>query len=74
VNKVEKLIPTSQKKDKYVLHHRNLKQYLEMGMNLTKIHRGISFAENAWLKLYIDLNTKLRTEAFSEFEKDSSNS
>ena len=31
VNKVEKLIPTLRKKDKYVLHHRNLKQYLEMG-------------------------------------------
>jgi len=70
VNKVEKLIPTLRKKDKYVLHHRNLKQYLEMGMNLMKIHRGISFAEDAWLKPYIELNTKLRTAAFSEFEKD----
>jgi len=40
VNKVEKLIPTLRKKDKYVLHHRNLKQYLEMGMNLTKIRGG----------------------------------
>jgi len=70
VNKVEKLIPTLRKKDKYVLHHRNLKQYLEMGMNLTKIHRGISFDEHAWLKPYIELNTKLRTEASSEFDKD----
>ena len=69
VNKVEKPIPTLRKKDKYVLHHRNLKQSLEMGMNLTKIHRGISFAEDAWLKPYIELNTKLRTEATSEFEK-----
>jgi len=41
-----------------------------MGMNLTKIHRGISFAEDAWLKSYIELNMKLRTEASSEFEKD----
>jgi len=39
-------------------------------MNLTKIHRGISFDEDAWLKPYIKLNTKLRTEASSEFEKD----
>jgi len=70
VNKVEKLIPTLRKKDKCVLHHQNLKQYLEMGMNLTKIHRGISFAEDAWLKSYIELNMKLRTEASSEFEKD----
>ena len=41
-----------------------------MDMNLTKIHRGISFAEDAWLKPYIELNTKLRIEASSEFEKD----
>ena len=40
VNKVEKLIPTLRNKGKYVLHHRNLKQYLEMGMNLTKIRGG----------------------------------
>jgi len=70
VNKVEKFIPTSRKKDKYVLHHRNLKQYLEMGMNLTKIRRGMSFAEDAWLKPYIKLNTNLRTAASGEFEKD----
>jgi len=41
-----------------------------MGTNLTKLHRGISFPEDAWLKPYIKLNTSLRTEAFSEFEKD----
>ena len=70
VNKVEKLLPTLRKKDKFVLHHRNLKQYLEMGMILTKISHGISLDEDAWLKPYIDLNTKLRTEASSEFEKD----
>jgi len=69
VKKVEKLIPTL-RKDKYVLHHRNIKQYLEMGMNITKIRRGISFAEDALLKPYIELNTKLRTEASSEFEKN----
>ena len=54
----------------YFHHHRNLKQHLEMGMNLTKIRRGMSFAEDAWLKPYIKLNTNLQTEASSEFEKD----
>jgi len=70
VNKVEKLFRSLRKKDTYVRHHRNLKQYLEIGMNFTKIHRGLSFTEDAWLKPYIELNTKLRTEASSEFEKD----
>ena len=41
-----------------------------MGLIATKIHRGIVFVEESWLKAYIDLNTKLRTEAANEFEKD----
>ena len=49
VNKVEKLIPTLGDKN-YVLHYGNLKQYLEMGLKLSKIHRGVSFNEEAWLK------------------------
>ena len=39
-------------------------------MKITKIHHGISFDEDAWLKPYIELNKKLRKEAYSEFEKD----
>ena len=70
VNKVEKLIPNLNEKKKYVLHHKNLKQYLDLGLKITKIHRGISFDEKAWLKQYIDLNTNFPTAASSEFEKD----
>jgi len=69
INKVEKLIPNLTEKKKYVLHHINLKQYLDLGLKLTKIHRGISFDENAWLKPYVELNTNLRSKAQNEFEK-----
>ena len=70
VNKVEKLIPNLNDKTKYVIHHETLKLYLSIGLKLTKIHRGITFEESAWLKPYIDLNTNLRAKATNDFEKD----
>ena len=70
VNKVEKLIPNLNDKKNYVIHHETLKLYLSLGLKLTKIHRGITFKESAWLKPYIDLNTDLRAKAQNDFEKD----
>ena len=70
VNKVSKLIPNLGDKKKYVLHYENLKQYLKLGFKLTHIHSGIKFKETPWLEKYISLNTKLRTEAKNDFEKD----
>ena len=70
VNKVEKLIPNLNDKKNYVIHHETLKLYLSLGLKLTKIHRGVTFDECAWLKPYIDLNTNLRAKATNDFEKD----
>ena len=41
-----------------------------MGLFLEKVHCVIEFNQSAWLKPYIDCNTKLRTEAKNNFEKD----
>ncbi len=67
---VEKLIPNLNNKTRYVIHSETLKLYESLGLKITKIHRGIKFEERAWLKEYIDLNTRLRAEAKSDFEKD----
>ena len=72
VNRVDKLIPNLRNKTKYIVHHETLKQYLTLGLKLTKVHRGITFKESAWLKTlkpYIDLNTILRAKASNDFEK-----
>ena len=70
VNKVEKLIPNLNDNKKYVLHYKNLKQYLDLGLKLKKVHRGIAFNENVWLKPYIELNINLLSKAKNESEKD----
>jgi len=70
VNKVEKMIPTLHDKTKYVLHHENLKQYLDLRLKLKTIHRGISFKEEAWMAKYIGLNTQLQASAKNEFVKE----
>ena len=57
-------------KNNYVVHIRSLKHALNHGLILKKVHRVIQFNQEAWLKEYIDMNTKLRKQAKNDFEKD----
>ena len=70
VEKVEKLICSIEDKEKYVIHIRALKQALNHGLKLKKVHRVIQFNQKAWLKPYIDMSTELRTGAQNKFEED----
>ena len=70
VNGVEKLVPNLHDKKKYVIHVKALKQALDHGLVLERIHRVIQFKQSAWMKEYIDFNTRLRTVAKNDFEKD----
>ena len=68
VGKVEKLICSLEDKEKYVIHVRALKQGLNHGLKLKKVHRIVKFKQKAWLKPYIDRNTELRKKSQNEFE------
>ena len=65
-----KLLTTTYDKENYVEHISALKQALNHGLILKKVHRVIKFKQTAWMKPYIDKNTKLRTDAKNNFEKD----
>ena len=70
INGVEKLVPNLCYKRKYVIHIKALKQAIDHGLVLERIHRCIEFKQSAWMKEYIDFNARLRTAAKNDFEKD----
>ena len=69
-DKCKKLVCNIHDKKKYVVHIRSLKQALNYGLKLKKVHRIIEFNQESWLKPYIDMNTGLRKIAKNDFEKD----
>ena len=54
----------------HAAHIKSLKQALNHGLILKKVHRVIQFNQEAWLKAYIDMNTELRKEVKNDFKKD----
>ena len=70
INKTKKLVCNLHNKKNYVAHINMLKQALDHGLKLKKVHRVIEFEQEAWLKKYIDFNTDLRMKATNDFEKD----
>ena len=70
INGVKKLVAILEDKERYVVQISPLKQALNHGLKLKKVHRLITFRQEAWLKPYIDMNTKLRANTKSNFQKD----
>ena len=57
--KLKKLVCNLNRKKKYVVHIKTLKQVLNHRLVLQKVHRVIKFNQKAQLKQYIDMNTEL---------------
>ena len=53
----------------HIIHITALKQALNHSLKLKKVHRVIKLNQRAWLKPYVDMNTKLRIKTNNEFEK-----
>ena len=70
INNTKKLVCNLNDKKNDVVHINVLKQALDHGLKLRKVHRVIEFDHEAWLKEYIDVNTELRKKATNDFEKD----
>ena len=51
-----------------MIHIRNLKQELNHGLVLKKVHKVIKFNKYAWLKSYIDMNTDLIKKGKNDLE------
>ena len=52
------------------MHIKSLKQALNNGLKLKKVHRITEFNQEAWLKPYINMNTELRKVAKNDLKKD----
>ena len=63
INKSNKLVCNLYDKNNYVVHIRSLKQALNYGLMLKKVHGVIQFNQEAWIKEYIDMNTELKKQA-----------
>ena len=70
IGKTKKLVCNLRDKKNCVVHISVLKQVLDHGLKLRKVHRVIEFNQKAWLKEYIDVNTELRKKASNDFKKD----
>jgi hypothetical protein len=55
---------------RYVIHAKTLGLYLRLGMKLKRIHRALSFHQEAWMADWINGNTAKRAKAQTDFEKD----
>ena len=65
-----KLVSTFHPREEYVLHFKNLKLYLQLGMKLKKIRRVLMFRQSNFIAPYIEKCTEFRQKSKTKFEQD----
>jgi len=65
-----KLVSTLMNRKHYVLHFKNLKLYLQLGLKLKKIHKVIRFRQKNFIAPFIEKCTLLRQMSKTKFEQD----
>ena len=58
-----KLITDLHDKCHHVVHYRNHKQYIKLGLQIKEIHKVVEFDQDTWSKCHIDYNTQKRKDA-----------
>ena len=69
-SKVKKLLKTFFDKERYVVHYKLLKLYIELGLVIKKVHRVLQFRQENLLSPYITLNSEKRQVAANKFEEN----
>ena len=70
IKKSNKLACNRYDNQNYVFSIRSLKQALNDGLILEKVHNVIQFNQKGWLEEYIYMNTELRKQAKNDLGKD----
>jgi hypothetical protein len=68
--KVKKLVASLEPKIKYKLHYRLLQLYVELGAQITKIHRVLKFRQAPFMKSFILDTINQRQNSANTFEKN----
>jgi len=65
-----KLSATFHDRKNYILHFKNLKLYLQLGMQLLNVHRVLRFTQKEFIKPFIEKCTIERQKSKTKFEQD----
>ena len=66
----KKLIPNLRDQTRYVVHCRNLKLYVQLGLVSIKVHRVLTFKQSPCLKAFEDFNAYHRSLSDNGFLRD----